>query len=139
MPNTPPRLMASAPIRTSRFVKISGPHKGAESDANESTVGICYAGSDYAPLSDLVSTNDHAKANDPIGLLGEGEGGLLTAGAAVTAGDYLKSDADGKGVTILASGTTVQKVGALALETAAADGDIILAQVVRFDHRPALS
>lgn len=120
MANTPPVLTASGTIRQCRFVKVSGNFTGAEADANERVIGISYQSSRTAPLNDLAPTSDHAISGDQIQMYGLGDVCLLEYGATVVAGEYLKSDADGKGVPIATSGTTPQYAGAIALDGGAA-------------------
>ncbi len=141
MANTPPNLIAGGTIRPSRFVKIDtgADDSGLESDANEDTIGVSHDGSNQPPLSDLVSTNNAAIAGQHFRLFGDGDICLLEAGAAVANGERLKSDADGKGIPILLTGTTVQRYGAKAMETAAADGDMIRVQVLSGLFLPAAS
>lgn len=115
MPNTPPALQASGTIRTSRFVKISGEFTCAECDANDPIIGVSYQGSNSAPIPDSTQGNAAISGQVPR-LYGEGDECLLELGDTVSAGAYLKSDADGKGVPALTTGTTVQNVGAIALQ-----------------------
>lgn len=91
---------ASGDIRPSRFVKKSGAYTVAESDANEVCIGISHEGTKAAPLPGASTLA--AAAGDPLRVYSDGETCLLEAGAAVTAGARLKSDADGRGVTAAA-------------------------------------
>lgn len=137
MANTPPALVASGAVRPCRFVKPSGDFTGAECDANEDAIGISYQSGRNPPIPQ-VSTNNHADIGDPIHLYGEGDICLLTYGATVTAGQKLKSDADGQGVPVLTTGTTNQLARAVALE-GGASGELRRVQVVRETIRPALA
>lgn len=116
-------------IRPCRFVTISGNNGLVEADANERCIGITRQDEKFPPLNDLVSTNYHAQDGDEVRLYGLGDICLLQYGGTVTAGDYLKSDADGQGVVIAASGTTPQYVGAIALQ-GGASGERRLVQIV---------
>jgi len=141
MPNTPPHLMANGDIRPSRFVKIdaTAAHKGLEADANEAVIGVAMPGSNYPPLSDLSITVLAAKQGQYFQMYGDGDVCLLEAGAAVTTGNRLKSDADGRGVAIATTGTTLQHFGAVALEDAAAAGELIRVAITALrSERPAL-
>lgn len=129
MPNTPPALVASGAVLPFRGVKLSGEHTGAQTTANDAGIGIARGSTRNAPLEGLVTTNNHANTGDPISLIGDGEIGLAEVGAAVTAGDKLKSDANGKLVAIATSGGATQNVIAVALEDGAADGVKIRVQV----------
>lgn len=140
MPNTPPRLVADGKIYPCRFVKMSATkdHRGLQGEANDALIGISYEGGKRPPLSDLVTDNPHAEAGDPIGLLGPGEQGLLELGADVTPRTKLKSDANGKGVPIATTGTTLQQYGAIALEGGKA-GEKIQVFVELGSERPAIA
>ncbi|MCP4535782.1 MAG: hypothetical protein GY832_01385 [Chloroflexi bacterium] len=130
MPNTPPQLMAGGNIYPSRFVKIdaSNDFKGLQAGDNVKTIGISDVGTNYAPLSDQSVSAYAAKAGQNLRLFGDGDICLLKIGGTVTAGDELKSDADGQGVSIAGSGTTNQRVGAVAIQSGVS-GNFILVQV----------
>lgn len=141
MPNTSPTLVAGGTIRPSRFVKLSAAadHQGLEADANERVIGISGEGGKFPPLDDLVTTNVHAAAGDPIRLYGDGDICLLELGSGgATRGGRLISDNDGKGVAMATSGTTIQHFGATALESGS-NGDKIRVQVLIGSERPALT
>lgn len=129
MANPQHGFTASENIRPCRCVTISGDHTVAEGDANERCIGITYQDEKFAPLNDLVSTNYHAQSGDTVRMYGLGDVCLLQYGGTITAGDYLKSDADGQGVTIASSGTTPQYVIAQALE-GGSSGDRRLVQIL---------
>lgn len=137
MPNTPVHLIAGGDIRPFRFVKMDGTdaHEGKEADANERVIGICGGSTNQPPLSDLVLTALHAIEGQQIRLYGEGDQTILELGDTVTPFQRLKSDADGKGVPIATSGTTIQHFGAVALEGGSA-GDRIEVQVQIGSERP---
>ena len=141
MPNTPPTLVAGGTIRTSRFVKLSSAadNTALEADANEEAIGVSYEGSNYPPLSDLVSTDNAAVEGQEFRVYGPGDVCQIVAGDAVTRGQKLKSDADGRGVPIATSGTTLQRYGGFALESAAAAGERIRFMVLPGSVYPALS
>lgn len=142
MTRTAPELIAGGDIRPFRFVKIDtsqgGDHTGLEADANDELIGVCGGDTNYAPLSGLITTNYHAQEGQPIKLHGDGEETLLELGDTVTQGDKLKSDADGRGVPIATTGTTLQHYGAIALESGAADQRIRV-QVLLGSERPAIA
>ena len=141
MTNTGPSVKATGTIRTSRFVKLVDSFHGQECDANERPIGISMEGSNKAPLSDVVTTNNAALTGESFALYGEGDICLLEAGAAidVSAENRLKSDGDGKGVTVATSGATQQEVGAIALQDAGADTEKIQVVVKIYSFYPALS
>ena len=133
--------VAGGTIRPSRFVKVDGDndHRVLEADANEAVVGISQTGTNRAPLSDLVSTSYAAIVDEQIKVYGESDFAVIEAGDAIVRGNKLKSDADGKGVPILTTGTTLQQYGAIALASAAAAGELIPVMVLIGDTYPALS
>lgn len=140
MPATPPRLVAGGDVYPSRFVKMSttADDQGLQATANDQLIGVSYEGGKFSPLSDLVSSNPHAESGDPIGLYGDGEQCLLELGGSVTRGGRLKADADGKGVAIATTGTTIQQFGAIALESGSS-GEKIRVFVLLGSERPALT
>lgn len=140
MPNTPPRLAAGGTIYPCRFVKMStaADDRGLQATANDAPIGISYDSGKYAPLSDLVSDNPHAVAGDSIGLYGDGDQCLLELGGSVTRGGRIKSDADGKGVAVATTGTTIQQYGAIALESGSTS-EKIRVFVLLGSERPALT
>ena len=141
MPSTPPRLVAGGNINPCRFLKMSSAadDRCLEADANESLIGISYDNGRYAPLSDVVVTNYHAIAGDSVGLYGDGDQCLLELGSGgAVRGNKLKSDADGKGVAVATTGTTLQHYGAIALESGA-EGEKIRVFVLLGSERPSYS
>jgi hypothetical protein len=123
--------MANGDIRPSRFVQIdsSADHKGIEGEDNVPVIGVSMESSNYPPLSDLAITVLAASAGQYFKMYGDGEQCLLEAGSAITRGNKLKSDGDGRGVPIV-SNTTLQHWGAIALQSAAAAGELIPVQVL---------
>ncbi len=134
-------FVAGGTIRPSRFVKIdtSADYRVKEADANEALIGISQVGTNRAPLSDVVTTNNAAVEGEQLKVFGFSDFALLEAGAAIANGEFLKSDADGKGVPALTTGTVSQNVGAIAMETASASGELIRVQVVINTPRPVIS
>ncbi len=141
MANTPQRIIASGDIRPNRFVTVTTTedHAGVEANANEMIIGVSGEETKFAPLSDLVTTNNHAEDGDPVNLRGPGEEAMIVAGAAVTAGDLLKSDNDGRAVVVALTGTTRQNVGGRAQQAAAASGELIRISVDDNIFLPAAS
>lgn len=139
MPNTAPHFKASGTIRPARFVKISGSNTCAESDANEKVIGVSMLGTNQPPLEDLVTNAYAAESGDSLEIHGDGDICYLELGSGgATAGQDLKSDADGKGVAAATTGTTIQQIGATALETASA-GELCRVQVYRATILPAVA
>jgi len=125
-------------IRPSRFVKLStaADQTFLEADANEQTIGVAQDWQRDAPIDG--ADPDAAESGDPLSINPIGSVCLLQIGSGgVTRGDELKSDADGKGVTRATTGTTVQWVGAIALESAVED-ELAKVMVVRYPMRPAI-
>lgn len=141
MANTPPNLIAGGSIHPSRFVTIDTGHNDtcAVATANAKIIGITMEGTNYPPLSDLSLDGHAADEGDYVKLYGLGDVCLLEAGDVITAGDRLKSDSTGRGVPIATTGTTIQHIGAIALEAAAAAGAMIRVLIVMYSERPALT
>jgi len=141
MPNIVPQLKAGGDVYPSRFVKMSAAADFTllQADANAEVIGIAQEGSKQPPLSDLVSgTPKAAEDGDPLHIYTAGDVVLLECGDNVTRGELLKSDADGKGVPVAATGTVIQNYGAIALQNGA-DGEKILVQARFGKVRPALT
>ncbi len=140
MPRPQPTLVAKGNIYPCRFVKLdaSNDFGGLQAGANEKPIGITLDGTNLPAVSGLITATYHAVSGEVIRMLGEGDVGLLELGGTVVNGDRLKSDANGKGVAIAATGTTIQNVGARALQ-GGDSGHKILVQVEFYSERPALS
>ena len=136
-----PHLLANGDIRPARFVKLTygdgGVAKAFEADANESPIGISQEGTNTAPIPGVTS-DKAAEQGQGLQLHVEGEECLLELGGTVAVGNFVKSDADGKGVAAATTGTDVQYVGATALESGVA-GNKIRVKVQLMSHRPAIS
>lgn len=140
MPNTPPNLVAGGNIYPCRFVKLSTSYDmtALQAGDNEDAIGVSQEGTNYPPLSDITVSGYAASSGQNMRMFGLGDVCLVEAGDVIVRGAKLKSDTNGKAVTIASTGTTVQKVCAIALQSAAAAGEKILCQV-RFEcFRPAL-
>lgn len=140
MPNVVPQLVAGGDIYPCRFVKLSAAADFTvlQADANAEVIGIAQEGSRKPPLSDLITDMKAAEAGDSVKMFTDGDVCLLEAGGTVTRGDLLKADANGKGITVASSGTTIQNYGAVALQSGAA-GEKILVQARFGKVRPALT
>lgn len=133
-------FVASAAIRPSRFVKLSGVRQVAQAGDNEDILGVAQEGSNRAPLQDLVTDVYAAQAGQSLLVYSAGEMCLVEAGAAITAGQLLKSDSQGRAVPIATTGTTIQNYGAVALDSASGAGEKILVLVTPLQKvRPALT
>ena len=118
-------LKAGGDIRPSRFISISGNYTVSESNAGSVVFGVSHDSTKAAPADGLANAN-HAEADDTVSYYKLGDSCLLTAGAAVAAGAFLKPDADGRGVT---ASTADDLAGAVALEAAGAAGELIRVQI----------
>lgn len=137
MPTTNPSttLLASGDIRPCRFVKAnaSADFGCTEADANEVVIGI------VDQSTKAFDSSLHASAGLPAHVFIEGAECLLEVGSGgVTAGAFIKSDADGKGVLAATTGTTEQNHGAQALE-AGAEGALVRVRVHLASRYPALA
>ena len=139
MPNTPPQLVAGGDVYPFRFVMVSTAEDttALQATANAKIIGVARPGTKFAPMSDLVTDNPAAEDGDTLPILGPGEVGLVELGDTVVRGGYLKADADGKAVPILTTGTTLQRYGAVALQSGSS-GNKVLVFVMPGSERPAL-
>jgi hypothetical protein len=121
MPTQNPNFISGGNINPKRFVtqQTDADLTVEESNAGDMPVGVSGIGTKYAPIPETSNTY-HAESGDPVWVHGPGEECWLTAGGAVTAGDLLKPDNDGKGVTATAG----DKYGARALAAASSGEDI---------------
>ena len=128
-----PNLVAGGTIRPYRLVKCStaADNTGLEADANERCIGV--AGGDTKQFDSA----NHAESGDGI-TLQPGAVVLVEAGGSITRGAQVKSDGDGKCVTLATSGTTVQEAAGICLESAAS-GTIVRILWQPSQIRPALS
>ena len=120
---------ASGNIAPSRFVKKTDAYKVGQCGAGEVAIGISQQGSHDTPIPGASTLA--AEAGDPIAVYDEKENCLLDAGAAVADGAYLKSDANGKGITA----TTGNQYFAVA-ERGASAADEKMQVIVRFGIVP---
>lgn len=107
-------VQASGNIYPARFVTVSGRYTVAESDSGATKIlGVTAEHTRNTP--DSNGSSYHAISGDHVTLRRIGDVCKLTIGSGgCTAGDFLKPDNDGKGVTA----TTGNVAGAIALETA---------------------
>jgi hypothetical protein len=132
-----PNFVAGGNILPSRFVKQSGAYTVVQAGAaTDDIVGISQDGTRHPPGT-ASDDGNAANTNDQIRVFGVGEICKLTAGAAVTTGNYLKSDASARGIPVTQAEVTNVGVGAIALEDAAGAGEVIRVQVVLFAARQA--
>jgi hypothetical protein len=141
VPNTPPQFVAGGDIHPCRFLKVStaADFTALEAGANEQIIGISGEGSNYPPLSDLTVSDHHAVAGQPVDVHGDGDVCLLELGGTVARGDRLKADSAGKGVVIASTGTTIQQIGAVALQSGVSSEKIRVQVMALRSERPALT
>jgi hypothetical protein len=137
-------LVSSGNITRARFVKVyaSANNQCAQAGDNERTLGISQIGGREAPIPSVTQDPPYAAiAGENVKvhtMNSEREDVVLEIGSGgCTAGDQLKSDTNGKGVVSASTGTTVQWIGAIALETASA-GELCKVALVNYAYRPAL-
>lgn len=140
--NVVPQMKAGGNISPCRFVSISGDFTVIQSTAGsnsrgDAVLGVSQQGTRDAPIS---GASAYAGIDgDAMQIHGDGDICLLTAATTTTAGDLLKSDANGKGTPIASSGVYNDNIGAVALQGGSAD-ELILVQICTFRHyRPALT
>lgn len=119
MQQSMPNLVAGGTVRPKRYVKVGSgaAHQGLECDANELAVGVS-AGDTLAHDS-----ANHATTGELI-TLQTGIEHEIEAEGAITQGDLVESDVDGKAITATLTGTVSRNIMGVALETAA-DGEVI--------------
>lgn len=115
--------IANGDIATCRFVKLdtTSPGRVLQATAGSRVYGISGPDKRFAPYTPL-DDGLHRKVNEPCTIYGPGDNkAQLEIAGTVTAGDRLKSDADGKGVTTT---TANDEVGAIA-DTSGTAGQLI--------------
>lgn len=101
-------FLASGTIAPCRFVKQSDSYTAAQAGAGDTVIGVGQQASDAFNSLTVAATS-----GQPIGVYGNSQECYLEFGGSVTAGDRLKSDSAGKGVTANAT----EGSGAVALES----------------------
>lgn len=128
--------VANGNVAPSRFVKLDATAEGRvlQCGAGENIFAISQPQTRRIALSGAISGTDDgfaAVAGEMLNLIGPGDDeALLELGGTVAHGDFLKSDANGKGVT---AGTDKDNVGAQAL-SAGTSGKLIKVKPMRFDR-----
>ncbi|WP_321377108.1 capsid cement protein [Trichococcus shcherbakoviae] len=143
MITAPPQLQANGNIYPSRFVMVdpSDNAKCIQATANAKVIGVSQVGTNYPPITDSSITVAGYAAIDGqnVELHTLGQVCHVEAGDVFAAGDYLKSDGDGKAIKIATTGTTLQRYGAQALEAATAAGQKIRCYIMPGSERPAIA
>jgi len=134
-----PSFYVNGNVGVSCFVKpyTSADNTVAIASTNDIIAGIS---SEAGRAPNLPGVTVYAGiTGDQMKVYGDGQVCLLTLGTGgATAGDKLKSDSSGYGVVAATTGTTVQQIGAEALQTGSA-GDRIKVRVLRHGFLPAVS
>lgn len=118
-------FIATGTIQPARFVSMDTTGGNLfsviQSVLNDTKIiGISQPGSEDAPGT-TGAASDAARSGASLQVYGPGDVCLLEIGAGgITAGDWLESDANGKGITASLASATAVYYGAKALETAAA-------------------
>lgn len=131
--------IAGGDIRPSRFVKQStaADYTVLEADANEMIIGVSTNATQDAPLPS--GDGDAAESGDSVAINPIGSYALVKVGSGgVTRGAKVKSDADGQAVLAATTGTTMQWVAGIAVESAS-EGEFAKILVMVMPHYPALA
>jgi len=125
--NNQPQFKANGTIAPSRLIKIdtTGDGLALQAGAGDKCLGISQSGMKRAPGLPGSDTAIAAEAGDPVQVYALGDVAMLTLGGTVARGDYLKSDATGRGVTA----SSGDEVGAVALQSGTV-GTLSLVQVL---------
>ena len=139
--SSPIRGKASGNIICSRLVSLTSAADFTfiQATANLEAFGVAYEGSNYPPLSDLVSTNYAASDGEEFRIYGPGTECLVEAGNTITRGVKCKSDSVGRAIPIEVAGATRQYYAGWALESATAAGQKVRFWVQPGESYPALS
>lgn len=134
------QLVARGNIAPFRFVRVDTTTENGCVQAGDNTdvIGVAQGGTNKPEVSGLITAEYAAENGQPIRVAGVGAITLVEAGATVTPGQYLKSDANGRAVPVATSGTVIQNYGAIALQGGTA-GSLIRVMVVIGKVRPALT
>lgn len=119
-------------IAPSRFVKLDTSNVGKvlQCGAGENIFGISSPTTRRMALTGWDDGYAGVSGDGAMNIIGPGDDeALLELGGTVTHGDYLKSDADGKGVT---GSTDKDRVGAIAMQ-GGTSGQLIKVKPIRFD------
>lgn len=121
MAQSMPSFLFGGDCEPSRFVKLSSSadHTVVRCGAGEAAIGISFEGSKDAPIPGASALAVVSGMSTRVYQIGESC--ELEAGGAVSAGDYIKSDSTGRGVTA----SSTDKYYAIARAAAAAAGQRI--------------
>lgn len=88
-----PSFSASATINRAKFVKISGGYTVAQCVANDLAIGVSGLGTRDTPIPNGSSAA--ALTGDNVRVFGQNDCAPMSAGAAITAGQFVKPDVNG--------------------------------------------
>lgn len=120
-----PNFKASADINRSRFVAISGANTVAQAGVGSAPIGVSQRGTYDTPLPSASTLA--APSGKPVSVFGPGEMCIIEAGAAISAGGFLKPGTDGVAMPIVGG----EAYYAQALHAAAASGEMVDAYLIR--------
>ena len=123
-------LLANGSITPARFVKLDTTQVGGfalQCGANDKIFGVAQQGTRQAPLSGLDDGFAGIAGVNEITVYTVNDVCWVEVGGAVTAGDYLEADTNGRAVT---SSTDGHNYGAIAMESATALGQYVKARVL---------
>ena len=124
------QYVAGGDIYPCRFIKqdTSAPFVAIQATANSAVIGISTEGTTLVPIDGFTNETSvfSARQGLPVSYFGEHDECLLVVAEQIAPGDYLVSDANGKGVKAVAGSTNI---GAVALEPATAAGQKIRVRV----------
>lgn len=134
-----PAFIAGGNINPCRFVKMDAAANevAQASAATDVTIGIT---ADYQKAHPVTGASDvHAAEHDAVAVFMEGATPLLELGSGgCSVGTLLVADSNGKGVAAAGSGTALQWIGAIALESGA-ENEFVRVKVIGTFRRYALS
>ena len=118
---------AGGNILPSRIIKLSDAFTVTQADAaaEDELLGVAAESTKDAPGLTGASAN-HAESGDPVQYYGPGEFCLVEAGAAITAPDLCKSDANGRAIAATTGTRAVVRV----IEDASGAGELVRALVI---------
>ena len=132
-------MMANGNISPSRFLKLDATKVGGyviqatagSGSHGDPVIGISQPGVRQPPISGLDDGFAGIQDVNAIEVFTTNDECWVQCGAAVTFGDYLKSDANAKAITASSSGDFV---GAQALQTSTAADQLVRVRVMTFMH-----
>ena len=122
--------MPNGNITPSRFVKFDTSTVGGyvlQAGSNDKIIGVAEPGVRQPPISGLDDGFAGIQNSNSILIFTNNDECWVECGGAVTFGDYLESDTNGKAVT---SSTDGHNYGAIALQTSTAAGQLVRCRVV---------